>query len=445
MPTYTQIMQEMLREAPVLGSTESIASGSATTCVVSRLATGSVSANSYRNWWMLRTGPAGAADRERICSTFADTTGTLTHAGANYSDTTFTSETLILLRPPFQPHLVDAAIRETITSIPRIDITEMATVQGQRLYWLSDLDWIKQESDVLRVELWPTNVLSRNRYLSKWSVADAAAADSFTLAGAAGTIARSTTTGGESPYSAAVTRAGTDVTLTQTVGLLDARGTDDSLRGEKVTVVAYARAGAASSLRLFVSDGITTTNSSYHAGSGAFAELSKEVTLAAAATALTFGAELKTNETVYIDELYLVFGELTDGVRRSAGVNKSVVVPREYLDGAGPKALLLPERGFGAQYAIYSYRPFAEITTDAQSTDCDLKLAATGALARVFQTAAIDTGPMAVFGKEEKARLAETYRRQFEELRYNYIRRLESTRAGLDFPPMISTAHVKRV
>ena len=118
MPSYAQIMQEMFREAPVLGPVESIASGTVTTCVVSRLATGSTSANRYRNWRMLRPDASAAADRERICSAFADITGTLTHAGANYSDTTFTNESLLLLNPAFEPHYVDAAIRETREGAP---------------------------------------------------------------------------------------------------------------------------------------------------------------------------------------------------------------------------------------------------------------------------------------------------------------------------------------
>ena len=434
-------MREMLREAPELGSVESIASGSVTTAVVSRLATGSTSSNRFRNWWMLRPDATVAADRERVCSVFTDTTGTLTHAGASYSDTTFTSESLILLQPQFAPHIMDAAIRETITSIPRIDISELPTAPGKRTYWLNDLDWIGQESDVLRVELWPTNVLSRNRYLSKWSAANLASADDFVLAGSGGTISRSTVNGGESPYSAAVVRAGTNVTLTQTVGLLDARGTGDSLRGKTVTVVAFARAGTASSLRAFVGDG-STTYSSYHAGSGAFAELSKEVTISATATTLTFGISLETDETVYIDELYLVYGSLTDGVRRGDGVRKGAAIDRQYLDGAGPKALYLPERGFGAQYAIYSYRPFSEITADAQNTDCDIKLAATGALARLFASAPVHDG---WFDEAEKARLTERFHRRFGELRQNYIRRLEGNRAGVDFPPLLSAAHVRRV
>ena len=94
MTTLKSIRRAMyLRPGSGVGQTEVIASLTTTTAVVSKLATGTINSEKYLRKWLIRAEAASQpADRERSCSAFSSSTGTFTHAGANYADTTATSE-----------------------------------------------------------------------------------------------------------------------------------------------------------------------------------------------------------------------------------------------------------------------------------------------------------------------------------------------------------------
>ena len=99
MPSLKEIRREMYRRHPgALGRTESIASLTTTTAVVNALATGVIDSEKFVRKWMLRAEAASAADRVRIVKTFASASGTFTHEGTNYADTTATSEKLDTIR-----------------------------------------------------------------------------------------------------------------------------------------------------------------------------------------------------------------------------------------------------------------------------------------------------------------------------------------------------------
>ena len=115
-----EIAREILNHRELgLGRVETIASLTTTTAVVTALATGGRSAQEFVEKWMLRRDTATAADRLRRCTSFTSSSGTLTHAGTNYADTTATSESIEIW--DIEPKFVDQAINATLHRLKRED------------------------------------------------------------------------------------------------------------------------------------------------------------------------------------------------------------------------------------------------------------------------------------------------------------------------------------
>lgn len=403
MPTLSAIVQEMCRRSPAdsIGRTVAIASLTTTTAVISALATGTVSAQKYINKWLWRPDTATAADRIRIVSNFSSSTGTLTHAGTNYADTTATSENAVILE--HDPNFLFDAIQITLDRTRRIDRVVIPTRANQKRYSLtSPMSWVLEPQQIQRVALTAAPWLNNNRRFEKWTEYQSSAlgtlnADSWTLAGGSATYSRSTTYTRRGQYVAALTRAGTDCTLSQTLNLhLDGVAVDD-LVGETVSVVAIALATVASRLRFALVAGTTTGSTSYHAGATTWEELSTSITVPTDATDITIRGEVNTgNTTGYIDELYAFRGaSITDLIRR-ANYEENVYRREDYTFEQTPNGLVLvlnspPPRD--QQIVIYSERPYTRITQsridagtgDSDSTDCLLDIVATGALGRLYE------------------------------------------------------------
>lgn len=357
MPTMEDIFRRAVeRCGPAVGRTADIASLTTTTAVVTELATGSVGGERYRFHHMVRWDAASAADYLRICTDFAASTGTLTHDGANYSDTTATGEKLDILNPSLEPWLMFPAVNDIVQRMKRLDVTEFPTFPGDR-YWLGDLSWVERPADVYMVTYRPCPQLSRNRYMERWGAYNTSGAltpDWWSIAGG-GTMSRSTIGATRGRYTVAVVRATTDATFSQAVGLLEGNGVD-SLRSQQVTVVARVRTSTASAVRAFVNDG-SATYSAFHSGDGTTAELSATITVGASASALSFGIFITADTTAYVDECYLVFGAVSDAVRRDSYPEESVN-PRWYQDAT--LSAELPEIGWGGQYLFYCVRGYPE-------------------------------------------------------------------------------------
>lgn len=138
-----------------------------------------------------------------------------------------------------------------------------------------------------------------NRNMEAWGDGTSSAPDGWTLAGAAATIAREGATIQQGTYSAAVTRAGTDCTLSQSVHATEgiAYWQDDI-----VTFSCYVYATVASRARIYIADGVGTTYSDYHSGGSGWEHLTVTRTIDSAATAVTLGGGVYTgNTTAYFD------------------------------------------------------------------------------------------------------------------------------------------------
>jgi hypothetical protein len=148
-----------------------------------------------------------------------------------------------------------------------------------------------------------------NGSLEKWSSGTSTAPDRWTLSGAGATIAREAAQVTHGTYSAALTRNGTDATLTQTI--TDAAGGIGYVRGRTYTLGAWVRATAASRARLVLSDGAGSSFSDYHAGDATWAFLAVTRTLSASANAVSGGLQVDTGDTTaYLDAAILVEGYL---------------------------------------------------------------------------------------------------------------------------------------
>ncbi len=444
MPTLAQYRQEIhVRSRQKTGRTLAIASLTGTTVVCNALATGTVTAGKFTNKWLLRPDAAPAspgADRVRLTTDtgFSSTTGTLTHAGTAYNDTTATTENVEVCE--YEPYLYDNAIDMTLRSLNRSDRFEMPARQGATRYWLHDLTWIAQPRDIQKVCIKHTPVLSRNRFFEQWngvSTAGVPTADGWTISGGTSTYARSTTQVRTGQYSAAITRTGADAFLTQTVGLLSTGVL--SLIGRTVQVVGGGWSAAASQLRFWVSfdGGTTRTYTSYHTGGSGFEELvSAETTVPTTAANVTFGAADVTSATVcYVDDCYLVFGPVNDSVRRDD--YPEAEIGKDFDQGAGTMALLTEPYAYGSQLVIYSLRPYPGLdatrlvagTADADVSDAPLETVALGALWRLYDGLAQDDPQLAP--------TAQRWRMEYEALAVPHVEDKGDGRAGAPIPPMV--------
>lgn len=447
MTTLAQYRRAMhTRSRHQTGRTEQIASLTTTTAVVTALATGTVTAGKYGGKWMLRAETANAADRVKLSTEtgFASATGTLTHAGAPYGDTTPTGENIELCE--YEPYLYDDAIQTTLQSLNREDRLEFPTRQGVTRYWLNDLSWVTEPRDILKVMLKNTPVVSRNRAFEQWMSVDTngiPVADWWVISGTSATVARSTTQVRTGQYSAAITRAGTDCLLTQTVGLLDtgiiATGGSGSLVAQSLQVIAVCWSAVASQMRAWISTdgGVTKTYSSYHTGNSSWQELAvASVTIPATATNLTFGVSVEgSNTACYVDDCYNVVSGVNDSVRRDDYPEMDITGLVSYNQGAGTLSMNTPAYGWGAQLCVYSMRPYSGFdatrlaagSADADVQDAPLVTVALGALWRLY-----DSVPLT----PEHVAAAAHWRKEYEALAAPHLDDEGDGRDGMPLPTM---------
>ena len=456
MSQLKEYRREMVRRLPgdQLGRVETLASATTTTAVVTQLATGTRASADFAGRWMLRAEAASApADRVRRCSAFTASSGTLTHAGTNYADTTATSEFLEIWN--HEPYMIDNAVQMALGRLVRCDRTEFPTVSGQMRYPLNQLAWITGAGQIDRITYSPNPVISRDRHLEKWNTVNATTGalnpDWWTLAGASGTMSRSSSINRRSATSTALTRAGTNVTLTQTIGLLingTAVTNGEDARGKTLTIVGVGYATAASRLRFQIYDGTQTISTGYHSGGSSWEELSATITVAAAATTLTIAASLETGDTTaYVDECYAVENAITDGVRRDAF--SEYEIPKVLDQGFANPVLLVDPRGRGGQIIVYSRRPYPQFdstrvaggTADADSSDAPLIEVATMAIARLFEGLARTGGE----DTSRYAQIAGDWNNRAEHLGLAHYVQTEQPKGGINLPrPRLVSASPRR-
>lgn len=439
MPTLRAFRQEMLRLEPGLGRIQDIASGSATTLVVAALATGVIGSGKFIEKWMLRPSTLATADRVRMCKDFesgagSGTAGTLTHEGANYTDTTFTGEQVELLE--HEPYLYDNAIQQAIASTRFLHNSLIPTHLTDR-YWLHDLGWIRGPADIVRVYRRPSRVISRNRKMDDWFgySAGALVPDHWALAGSGATFSRSTDAPDPQRYSLQVVRNGTTWTVTQTVGLLETGVAADSLQGQKVTGVLRGLSSVASALTVRVTDGVDTTDSDAHGGGGDWEELTAEHTINDSATTLQVQARGAQDGTDRVAELYIVVGVIDDTIRRDFARHDWEDFRPRFEQGATQRLVVPSTFGRGAQLVLETqrpYEPFTQSRIDAGSADGDendapLDLIAHGAIWRLYED-------LARSNPETYGPLAADWEKKFRQRQGAHLHIKRERTMGVDVP-----------
>lgn len=93
MPTRREVRQELYNRIPNLGFYGDLDSATTTTAVdTAQLQDGGLSNDQFTGAYIYRPAASSSADYVRRVVSFVKTTGTLTHSGANYADTTATNE-----------------------------------------------------------------------------------------------------------------------------------------------------------------------------------------------------------------------------------------------------------------------------------------------------------------------------------------------------------------
>ena len=427
MPTTEKaIRRQMYLLDPSLGRSESVASLTVTTCVVTALAAGG-SDQRFVNWWIIRSDSTNTADRRRLCNPFAPATGTLTHAGTNYADTTATDEIVELCR--FEPIFLDKAIQQTLFKLLRRDTINVPLRRSARHYYLgNDLTWLRDPNDILELRYSSSPILNRNDEFNRHNTVTTGGVlqpDDWTLAGAAGTMARSTTqvdpavANYNAAYSLAMTRSGTNLTLTQTVGLLETGVSGDSLQGAAVCGFLRCWSAVASQVRLRCTDdgGSTYTSSDYHTGGSGWEELTFTKTVSATATNLQVVIAIDGSNTVcYLSRCRLARTSAVDDSLRRAAYQESTI-PREnyrYEQGPGMLSVLGQDLPSTGTLHIDSKRPYPQFdatrltgdNADADASDAPVDIVATGALAELYRGQSMDSEHSETDRKEYASRYA---------------------------------------
>lgn len=429
MTTQAGIRTRMLQMEPSLGRVQTIASRTTTTIVVNALNVGTVQSGKFVDRWLIcaETATAAGADRLRLCSNYASSTGTLTHAGTNYTDTNASGEALEIHE--YEPYLIDNAIQKAIRHSRFLDRYIIPlNLSGQ--YWLDALTWVTGPQN-LRIGYSDNRVVSNNRGMEKWNTYSSGTLypDDFTLAGSGGTFARSATAR-RGAYSLSATRSGTDLSIDQLFYVLRSGVDADSLRGQAVTGVVVGRSADASSLRVQVISEdasavvLSTTSSSYHTGGGTWEEVTAAHTVDAAAEVIRLRAQVAVNEAVLIDDLYLATGAIDDTIRRDQ-------FSPVWFDGTpnfkqGQPLQVSTHEGTTGQLIIESQRPYTEFTqsrvdagtADADTSDIPVALAAHGALWHFYEDHPYPT--------QETDRKALSYRNSFGQLQMQHLALFES-------------------
>ena len=324
----------------------------------------------FVGWHLFMLDAASEADRERVVLTWDDSTGTATFKAR--ADTTWTGEDYILVADysldEFRQAL-NMALRQSKRSYRSV----FPTVPSVRRYSLAGLSWLEGADDVDAVWTAGSPNLLHNEDFEFWQDGAASAPDSWTLAGASATVARSAT-GIRSPYGATVTRAGTDATLYQDIpsALVQylTRAVDAPL--PLVSFGAWVACATASIARVGVYNGSTTAWSSYHTGSGVLQFLQSTYQTTATDTALRLVFSVDTTNgagTIHAGVLSreaTVSDQLRD--RGSHAYSEREVNALKRNVGGVPVIDLASAPAQG-QIVVTSRRPFPEMDADTDTVE----------------------------------------------------------------------------
>lgn len=355
----------------------------------------------YQNWYMVRRDAASAADRVRQVVSFDGSTGTLTHAGANYSDTTATSEYVELY--PFSPITLDQHAQAVLPECRRYH-RDIIPAHGGDTYYLGRYSWVWHSGHIQRLLMGGPRNLVRNPDFDDWNSVQTDGSlhpSLWTLSGSGGTFARSTSNPWKGPYELEMTRSGTNVVAGQSIadyfgtqGLLgDGVG---SLVGKTIYGRLIFRSSLTSGVFLTVSDGVSSDFSDTQVAlDGTHVYVDVDYTIAATGVRLAVEASVTSDGTAYLSKVIVKDEPITDADMRAEGRYSEVLFGWQDR----PPAIRPDTRlSRGAVYTIETWRPYPELdgtrllagSCDGDSSDIDVDLWAWGILAKTFKAEGLD-------------------------------------------------------
>ena len=359
--------------------TGSISSGGANSVVLDRVGTsGDDKLIEGDIIWMLDA--ANETDKDRRIEEWDDSEGTIKWLKAR-SDTTYTSETYIILPGQGEWSRFDfyTALNDRLAITRRSVPSSIPTIKDETTYRLGNLSWVRSRGDVDQVFYRPSPNPIDNAQFDNWKDGSSSAPTRWVLAGTGGTVARTSSNLTRGFYGASVTRAGADTTITQTIGLLNGQ-----LAGQDVTFECDVYATVASRARIGISDGLTTTYSSYHTGGSGVERLAVDKTLSASATTLQVICSVDTGDTsatfshAASQEGSSVDSALTDTGDSAHRLRELRYEIREY--GGQVVIELASALARGSQLVVYTGQPYPSLSADTGSTDCPDAVIVPGAL-----------------------------------------------------------------
>ena len=404
MSTRSAIINLMVRRLG--GWTGAISSGTATTAVIDRVGTtGDDTLIAGDIFWMLDA--ANETDKDRRIEEWDDSEGQVKWI-KDRADTTYTAETYCVMPGQGEASRFDfyTALNDVLGRTRRTVVSILPTVNDERVYRLGNLSWVRHRGDIDAVFYRPSPNFVDNAQFDNWKDGSASAPTRWTLAGSGATVARTSSNLRKGYYGATLTRVGADATLTQTIGLLNGQ-----LAGKSVTFEVEGLTSTASVARIGISDGLTTTYSSYHTGGGGIETLSVTKTLSSSATTLQVILSVDTTNAAATfshaasEEASAISSALSDTGDSAYRLQEVSHEIRE--QGGVPVIELASAKGRGGQLVIYSGQPYPSLSADSGSTDCPDAVIVPGALYELGR-------------KYAKGRLYERYEKIAEECGREY-------------------------
>ena len=353
MATRASVIKRIAQE--VGGYTGTITGGNATTAVLGGLV--NTSGDDYLvKGWTLYFPDGVAADQERVVTTWVDSTGTATFA--TRSDSTPTDEEFVLLpKNSWNASTIRTAIDTVLARTRRTWRTEVILVPGQRSYPLRDIDWLRSRKDIDAVHHRLSHNLLRNEDFAQWQDATIEAWSTT------GTVTKATAFA-VGDYAATL---GAGATLAQDIPLNMTRWIAEEDGSKVLSLAVLARATAAATLRVSVTDGVTTTNSDYHTGGSGLEWLETTHTVSASATGIT----VTVSGAGTASRCILQRGNTIDESLKESGSTRYVeyeLVENTRNVGGSP-IIEIPYPMNDGQMLVYSRRAYAVPTTDTETLD----------------------------------------------------------------------------
>ena len=330
-------------------------------------------------------GTSATADQFRVATAWNDSAGQAT-VGTISTPWSATDTVEYYLRNDPTPYEFNEAINRVLSETERTVESWLPSVEGMREYTFLNAPWIESRRDVLSVSKRNSPNILSNSGFEQWGRGSDAQLQSWVLAGTGGTVTR--VDGTYQRFAARLTRAGNDVTLTQTVPIPIIQ-----LYGKQISLVARMKSAQASYATIDIADGTDTTSTSAHDGGSDWDEFTATHTVNAdAAGMLTIVLNGKTtNANADFENVIAVEGSSVPEWLQKYGdqhAHMERINADVKMSGSYPVIELDRTYSRGSQIVVQSKQPYFELTADSSTggvTDMPFGAAVAGTIVKLAE------------------------------------------------------------